>query len=308
MLQERSRRFGDATNIKAVVIGLNLNSQPLFIIGAPRSGTTFLCNVLNQHPLIGLTSESRVFVWLKDLLEISSGRPHLIGSEIREQFVDFVHKSAGEWIERFYREGLGITAPIWGDKHPPYADPALLSGRKGAYQRLPRSGSSLRLIKSCLPTAKFIHIHRDPSHVAHSLVIKGWTRSMEDGVRVWRQYVTEVFEFFGELDDESRLSISYRDLLDNPEPTIAAIGCFLGLPDCTPIESFLEVQRLRPTPFSDPVTELSAAYQRRAAGNLNARTLLLAGENAERLGYAPQYGGSESALKGPDPSPSLSRK
>ncbi len=34
-------------------------SQPLFVLGSPRSGTTFLCFALNQHPLIRLTNERR---------------------------------------------------------------------------------------------------------------------------------------------------------------------------------------------------------------------------------------------------------
>lgn len=268
------------------------NSHPLIIIGAPRSGTTFLCNVLNQHPLIHLTNESRIFVWLKDVIEVSSGRPHLIGRDFRERFVDFIHRNAGELVERFYREDLGIAAPIWGDKHPPYADPALLSGRKGAAERLPRSGSSLRLIRSCLPNVKFIHIHRDPSHVAHSLVRKNWARSMEDGIRVWRQYITEIVEFFGQIDSGSHLTISYRGLLDRPEEMAAAIGHFLGLPDWRPIENYLKAQRLRPTPFSDPVTELSSAYRPRAARHSNGRALALAGENAALLGYVEEAVGS----------------
>jgi hypothetical protein len=287
------------TTTQVIQSGTSVNSQPLLIIGAPRSGTTFLCNVLNQHPLIGLTNESRIFVWLKDVLENSSGRPHLIGREFRHRFAGFVHQNAGNWIERFYREALGISAPIWGDKHPPYADPALLSGRKGAVERLPRSGSSLRLIRSCLPNAKFIHIHRDPSHVAHSLLSRGWTRSMEDGVQVWRQYITEIFEFFSEIDDEHRLSISYRELLGESEATAAALGRFLNLPEWTPIEAFLLAQHAHPTPFSDPVTELSAAYRKPTVMRSNGRALALAGEAAERLGYtARQSSGKLSATVG----------
>lgn len=263
-----------------------MRSQPLVIIGAPRSGTTFLCNVLNQHPQIHLTDESRVFVLLKDFIEVRSNRPDLIGRDFRDRFVAFARNSLGEWVERFYREVLGVTAPIWGDKHPPYADPTLLSGRKGAEPRLPRSGSALRLIRSCLPHAKFIHIHRDPLQVAHSLVRKGWAASIDDGVEVWRQYVGEIVEFFGETDRDRHLTIAYRDLLEAPELVSSTIGRFLRLPEWRSIEAFLLAQRQRPTPFSDPVTDLSDSYRVRAARHANRRALALAGETAERLGYA----------------------
>ncbi len=263
-----------------------MQSQPLVIIGAPRSGTTFLCNVLNRHPLIELTDESRIFVCIKDLIEARSARPDLIGVAFHDRFTRFVRDRAGGWIEDFYRNELGFTAPIWGDKHPPYADPALLSGRRGSVERLPRSGSALRLIRSVLPTAKFIHIHRDPRDVAFSLVGRGWTPSVEDGVQVWRQYVTEITEFFAEIDADHQLTIAYGDLLEAIEPSAAVLGRFLGLADWSAIAAFLQAQRRHPTPFSNPVTNLAAVVRSRVVRPHNRRALALAGETAERLGYA----------------------
>jgi hypothetical protein len=265
-----------------------VQSQPLFVIGAPRSGTTFLCQVLNQHPCIELTNESRIFVCLKDLIETRSKRPDLIGRDFRDCFTDFILAQAGELVERFYREGLGVTAPIWGDKHPPYADPSVLSGRSGSEIRLPQSGSCLRLIRSSLPAAKFIHIHRDPSEVAYSLVRKGWTPSMADGVCVWQQYVAEIVEFFAETDPGLHLTIAYRDLLAEPDVIAARIGGFLGLPDSTAIAAFLRAQHWHPTPFSDPVRNLTEVYHPRHPwqSNGHGHAVALAGETAERLGYA----------------------
>ncbi len=262
-----------------------MRSHPLFVIGAPRSGTTFLCHVLNQHSLIHLTNESRIFVLLKDVIEVRSNRPDLVGHDFHRLFVDFLRHRAGELVEQFYRDALGVTTPIWGDKHPPYADASLLSGRKGSEPRLPRSGSCLRLIRDALPNARFIHIHRDPVQVAHSLVRKGWTPSVDDGVRVWRQYVGEIVEFFTETDAARQLTIPYRHLLDAPAASAALIGRFLHLPEWASIESFLLAQRWKPTPFSDPVSDLLDAYRPRAARYPNGRAIALAGKTAEQLGY-----------------------
>src|ERR1700752_4402462 len=104
-----------------------MKSYPLFIIGAPRSGTTFLCSLLNMHPLVQLTNESRIFVLLKEMLEVGANRPDLLSPSCRDGLVAFGRSTLGAWVERFYREGLGNNAPIWGDKHPPYADPTVLS-------------------------------------------------------------------------------------------------------------------------------------------------------------------------------------
>lgn len=166
-----------------------------------------------------------------------------------------------ELVERFYRETLGITAPIWGDKHPPYADPTVLSGRDASRPRLPQSGSCLRLIGSSLPRAKFIHIQRDSEQVARSLVCKRWTPSFADGIDVWRQYVDEIGLFFEELAPHQRLTVRYRDLLAEPEAAAASIGRFLNLSDWTEIEDFLLEQHDHPTPFSDPSTDLAIAYR-----------------------------------------------
>lgn len=263
-----------------------MRSQPLFVIGAPRSGTTFLCHVLNQHPAIQLTNESRVFVLLKDLLAVRSNRPDLLDRDIRANFVHFVRGAAGDLVERFYREGLGVTAPIWGDKHPSYADPCVLSGRRGGEPVMPQSGSCLRLIRHCLPHAKFIHIHRNPAEVAHSLVRKGWTPSIESGLLVWRQYVTEAVEFFAELDPAAHLTIAHRDLIDTPAESAATLGRFLGLPDWEALRRCLEAQQSQPTPFSDPVSDLTRAYRTPPRRQAVAHMLAAAGQPARLFGYA----------------------
>ena len=233
-----------------------MNSQPLFILGSPRSGTTFLCFALNQHPLIRLTNESRVFVLLKDLVEERCLRPDLLEPEYRDRFQHFIQQHAGAWVEQFYRESLGSATPIWGDKHTSYGDPAVLSGREGAAMVEPRSGSCLRLIRSCLPHAKFIHLHRHPWQVAASMKRRGWVESIEAGVQVWKQHVLEIEAFFAELAESSRLTLSFTELVEHPDMVASDLGGFLGLGDAAPIRRFLAGQRVQRTPFSSPTSDL----------------------------------------------------
>ncbi|MCW8307570.1 sulfotransferase [Acidiphilium sp. PA] len=260
-------------------------SQPLMIVGAPRSGTTFLCHVLNQHPDIRITNESRVFADLKHRLDPASARDDLIGEEFQADWRAFQRRHAGATIERFYREQLGINTRIWGDKHPPYADPALLSGRTEATPILPLSGSCLELIAEVLPAAKFIHIHRHPASVARSLARKGWIGSYEAGLSIWRQYVVEIRRFLGALGDHRHFTIAHEDLIGNADRAADAIASFLDLADRGPIARFLHAQRRRPTPFSDPVSELGAA---RSAATHRDETIAVRtlGNLAAQLGYA----------------------
>lgn len=263
-----------------------MDSFPLFIVGAPRSGTTFLCSVLNAHPHIQLTNECRVFALLKETLDVGSHRPDLLSSSLRASFDAFGRRTLGAWVEQFYREELGMTAPIWGDKHPPYADPTLLSGRIGSVERLPRSGSCLRLIRELLPRARFIHIHRDPGWVAHSLVRKHWIGTVDDGVRVWGQYVNEILEFFSEVSTDQTLTIGYRNLIEDADATITRISDFTGLTDPSPIRHFLNAQHDAPTPFSDPVTDIADLYLVPRTPTTDNALLSLAKQAATQLGYS----------------------
>jgi LPS sulfotransferase NodH len=259
---------------------------PLFIVGAPRSGTTFLCALLNTHPLIELTNECRVFALLKNLLEVDSYRSDLLAAVHRDRFEAFGRRTLGAWVERFYREELGVDAPIWGDKHPAYGDPTVLSGRTGSIECMPRSGSCLRLIQDALPDARFIHIHRDPRHVANSLMRKRWAASLEDGVRVWGQYVDEITGFFDELPAHQTLTLPYRRLVEDGSATVEKIGRFLGLADASPISDFLASQHRTPTPFSDPVRDIADLYIVPDSSNPDDPLLELAGHAAVNLGYA----------------------
>ncbi|MEX3843530.1 sulfotransferase [Paraburkholderia sp. BR10882] len=271
-----------------------MHSFPLFIVGAPRSGTTFLCSVLNAHPHIQLTNECRIFALVKEMLDVDSQRPDLLGAACRDRFNAYSRRTLGAWVERFYREDLDMSAPIWGDKHPPYADPTILSGRTGAIERLPRSGSCLRLIHELLPNARFIHLHRDPGWVANSLVRKHWIGSVNDGVRVWGQYVSEIIDFFAEIPNEQALTIGYRNLIEDADTTIASISRFLGLADPAPMRDFLHAQRSAPTPFSDPVTDIADLYIVPPTPTTDNALLALAEKAATQLGYCASATLSES--------------
>jgi hypothetical protein len=247
-------------------MGQQAASQPLWVIGAPRSGTTFFGAMLDRHPEITLSNESRVFVWMKQAIEVDCARPDIIEPEHRERFTRFLKREGGGLIERYYREELGVKTRIWGDKHPPYSDPTLLSGREGtpenqgARPREPRSGSALRLIRELLPESKFIHLRRDAEEVAQSLVSRKWIASVAFGMDVWRQYIAEIEGFLAELPPDRHLTVEYATLLQSPAEAAGAVARFLEV-DAAPLTAFLEAERAAPTPYSAPVRDLaSTAY------------------------------------------------
>ncbi|HEX7934526.1 MAG TPA: sulfotransferase [Paraburkholderia sp.] len=122
--------------------------------------------------------------------------------------------------------------------------------------------------------------------MANSLLHKRWSGSIEDGIRVWGQYVGEINEFFAEIPAATTLTVPYRTVIEEPEATAARLGAFLGLDDASPISGFLISQRRSPTPFSDPVTDIGDLYVIPDAPASDDRLLALAGTAARRLGYA----------------------
>jgi hypothetical protein len=90
-----------------------------------------------------------------------------------------------------------------------------------------------------LSQARFIHIHRDPGRVAHSLMHRRWIGSIDDGVRAWGQYVTEILDFLEELPAHQTLTVAYRHRIEDADMTANSIADFLGLTDASPIGDFL---------------------------------------------------------------------
>ena len=147
----------------------------------------------------------------------------------------------------------------------------------------------MRLIRELLPKARFIHIHRDPGEVAASLVRKAWIDSIEDGMRVWGEYVSEILEFLYEIPENSYLALPYDGLIGSIDHTVDNIGRFLALDDTTPIREFLSAQHHTPTPVSDPAADFADRYRQRLSTPTrpyDRRLLALAGNAAATLGYA----------------------
>ncbi len=94
-----------------------------------------------------------------------------------------------------------------------------------------------------------------------SMKRRGWVRTVDDGVQVWRQHVSEIDAFFAELEDDRHLTLSLGDMVEQPEAIAAEIGDFLGLADVGPIERFLLAQREAPIPFSSPTSDLRRLWE-----------------------------------------------
>ena len=212
---------------------------PFFVIGAPRSGTTYLVQVLNHHPDLFITNETRVMTWAHRAL-LALGEPSFGLMHERGRFLRTLRDQLPSVIRSFYRE-LGADEKVrWGDKHPHYADPKADPG-------------CLDLIDEFFPRSQFVHIVRDGRAVVASLLAKQWV-DFDEAMDVWNRHVAHARQFGLRIGLDRYLELQYEDLYNRGEETVERLLDFLGVDAHADVSSFLEAQARGRTGFSGPTT------------------------------------------------------
>lgn len=216
---------------------------PFFVIGAPRSGTTYLVEVLDRHPKIMLTNETRVMTFIAKILH-EYGRQQFVLLNERERFLLRLRRELPEVVRRFYAD-LGASHDVrWGDKFPHYADPEV-------------DPEGLELINEFFPRCQFIHIVRDGRDVAASLLRKGWV-DFDEALNVWSRHVTHARRFGLQIGLARYLELRYDDLIEDGPESVRRILGFLDVDtESQIVHLFLEDQERKRTPFSGATTEAS---------------------------------------------------
>lgn len=251
-----------------------LEPAPIIIYGAPRSGTTYLTELLNQHPDVFVTNETGIFVWAHQSLNILPQEEPFFFHSHRDQFTEYLHERCPDLIRDFYRR-LGPGKRYWGDKNPHYVDPK--------YQ------GCLELITSFYPGTKFIHIVRDGRDVVSSLVRKGWV-NFEVAHRVWVNFPTIGRSFGRSQPAGCYLELRYEQLIDDDAAVAAEILGFLGLEATPSVLEFCAQQRVERTPFRHPTRDLTRGAEASDWAGLltqeeQLHSLELIGEQLVELGY-----------------------
>ncbi|WP_019504101.1 sulfotransferase [Pleurocapsa sp. PCC 7319] len=194
---------------------------PIFIIGSPRSGTTFLGECLGTIPEISYHFE-----------------PVLIKAAARYVFTQ-------EWelkqASNFYRQVYSWLMRFQGDGDLRLAD------------KTPRNSFIIPFLAQTFPNAKFVHIIRDGRDVALSLSKKPWYNNKFNGsimrepggylcgstprfwvesdrhhefattdnihrcIWLWRRYIEAATEGLNSLSSAQKYELKYEDLIAHPD-------------------------------------------------------------------------------------------
>lgn len=208
---------------------------PVFVVGVPRSGTTYVYHLLVSAGLLAnFRAETHIFNQLaprfggmrraKDreaALRVFAAsdigaRTNVDFSTIRHEVVEKANH-AGDFM-RIIMDAMAAKQgkTRWGDSTPAHL-------------------AHMRQIKAEIPDAKFVHVIRDGRDVAVSLARQGWVR------RIWGDRSdpavaaglnwsasTRAAIKSGEILRPDYAEVRYEDLLAQPEIELRKLGAFLG--------------------------------------------------------------------------------
>lgn len=200
-----------------------LDKQFIFIIGAPKSGTTWLQIMISAHPQVCTTVELTLFskytapwikAWKAEAANIQQGRWNqglpFLWSE--DEFYGYLK----EFLSKVYEKVLSINPQATHvlDKHPGYS-------------------MHVEDINMLLPGARFIHMIRDGRDVAVSMVaaqqrIGYGTGTIQDSAAEWKRNVRAAQETTQYHD--RYMEVRYEDLLISGANTLKSVFDFCGLP------------------------------------------------------------------------------
>jgi hypothetical protein len=189
----------------------------IFIMGSPRSGTTWLHGMLAEHPLVAGLGETYLFTDYVEALRKAyerRWRPY-VG-------LDKVLSAEGfrVCVRRFAETALNGVAV----EHP---------GARVLLEKTPGNALVWREIRALFPEALLVHVLRDPRDVVSSLRAAGrsWGRSWAPtgtagAALLWRGLVESAQ---GVEDDPRGLVVRYERLLEDGAGELARIGEAAGL-------------------------------------------------------------------------------
>ncbi len=222
--------------------------DPVFIIGAPRSGTSILAWSLAQHSELWTEAESDIFFYmLKDgvlerAFETSVGRPD--GTWLRNQGVD---------LEQFLAHlGLGLNALLTTTSN----------GRRWVDQT-PANTVVVDRIAEMFPGARFLHILRDGRRVVHSMInfhramgdpeavermkdagrLPPWTTDFGDACRTWDRFVGIASDFCRRHPDRA-FTVRNERLITDPDDAMREVLDFLAVRQEPAPADFLRTNRI----------------------------------------------------------------
>lgn len=217
-----------------------MSSNPFFIVGVGRSGTTLIRLMLNSHPNIAIPYETHFLTnYINQVdkyqpLSVDANLDRLITDMLDEELLKQwdVVPSLSEVRERVDGRTLAdVIDAIYG----------FYANEHGKKRWGDKSDYLNRMyeINQVFPETKFIHIVRDGRDVASSVMRMSWgPRDIIAAAEWWQEYV-RLGRSMGRMLPAGRyLEVKYENLVLEPEETLRVICQFLDEPYSEKMLSF----------------------------------------------------------------------
>lgn len=207
-----------AQNTQSTTRAPDLN-EPIFVVGAPRSGTSLLGQMLGMHEKLFHADE---LTYMKDLYNKANlflDSPNSVSVILKKlwsgkkpQIIDSLKSHGKKLLKSLYEESAG----------------------RQIIDKLPSNVRRLGLISLIHPHSAIIHIIRDGREVAFSNYTQyfkhfQWqAQSLEDALYDW-QTSLYIGRAGAKATGQPYLEIRYEDLVLKPQETLTTVLNFLGL-------------------------------------------------------------------------------
>jgi len=203
-------------------------TAPIFIVGAPRSGTTLLRSILNRHPAIGLCDETYYFYYVYHRrrafgdLAVESNRRRVVDRYLETHRIRRLGLEEEPLREALLEQGRDYASLFLAL----LAFYARSQGKTRCGEKTPQHAFETEHLRRMYPDARLLHLVRDPRDVVASLQRMPWA-SQRPGVnaRLWRSCVAAAERAAA---GAGFLRVSYESLVESPAQEVERICEFLG--------------------------------------------------------------------------------
>jgi hypothetical protein len=213
--------------------------SPIFVVGAPRSGTTLFSRILDGHPHLGIADE---LIYFDIILTARTVVPDLSTPARIEQLFELLPKMDHVPFWKGMEQVLAETKRrLLAEPDPSYPKFYLFlmqvyAGLRGASrfgEKTPWNVRHLDEIVRLFPKARIIHLVRDPrANVASRRKLPRTSRDVVTAAVKWKLDVLAGRRFARGPNASSAnyIELRYEDLVRDPEPAVRRICDFIGEP------------------------------------------------------------------------------
>lgn len=291
----------------------------VFVVGCPRSGTTLLQRMLDNHPSLAVANDTH-FVWRclerrgpEFIPDALAGRDVPLTTKLFEGVLEY-HRFPRLGISDEQAEKAAERSTTYsGFVGELYTEFASQKGKPLGGEKSPDFVRRLSILHGLFPHTKIVHIVRDGRDVA--LSVFEWTEGRKGPAQLdlwresrvaatalwWRRMVATGRRDGAQLGSGSYFEVMYEDLTADPEAILRRIAGFLNLPFAEQMLRYYE-DKVR----SDPKLSAKSNWLPPTTGLRDWRTQMpaadvelfeaLTGDLLEELGLERRFPNITSAI------------